>query len=111
MRDYNLGSLRDESDTRPRLKLIADRIAGRVPLMGVGSVWTAADAEGVSTAGPPSSPWAAPPASPSRNGPTASVKDKTSTHLRPREGRRRIGHAAHAAVREDPRHAGLGAVL
>ncbi|MCB0116552.1 MAG: NADH-dependent flavin oxidoreductase [Caldilineaceae bacterium] len=51
LRDYNLGSLRDESDTRPRLKLIADRIAGRVPLMGVGSVWTAADAEGVLDSG------------------------------------------------------------
>ncbi len=45
LRDFRMGSMRDESDTRSRLKLVAERIDGRVPLMGVGSVWTGGDAE------------------------------------------------------------------
>ncbi len=48
---YNLGSLRDERDTRSRIGLVADEIDGRTALMGVGSVWTRADAENVLAAG------------------------------------------------------------
>ncbi len=51
LRDYQMGSLRDTNDTRGRLTLVADHVAGRVPLMGVGSVWNRADAEGVLSTG------------------------------------------------------------
>jgi 2,4-dienoyl-CoA reductase-like NADH-dependent reductase (Old Yellow Enzyme family) len=44
---YSLGSIRDQSDSRSRIALIAEEIAGRAPLMGVGSVWSRADAENV----------------------------------------------------------------
>ncbi len=48
---YNLGSLRDERDTRSRIGLVADEIDGRTALMGVGSVLTREDAENVLAAG------------------------------------------------------------
>lgn len=51
LRDFRMGSLRDTNDTRSRLKLVAEQINGRVPLMGVGSVWTAADAAEVLDSG------------------------------------------------------------
>ncbi|MEZ4833917.1 MAG: hypothetical protein R2873_18360 [Caldilineaceae bacterium] len=78
--------------------------------MGVGSVWTAADAEGVLDSG----------AALVAVGRAALTEPEWPNRIRqgqdirtcvPAQGRRRIGHAAHAAVREDPRHAGLGAGL
>lgn len=51
LRDYLMGSLREKEDTASRIALVAERIQGRVPFMGVGSVRTQADGEAVLAAG------------------------------------------------------------
>lgn len=43
--DYNKTSIRDENDKRPVGKLISDKIAGRKPFIGVGSIYSKKDAE------------------------------------------------------------------